>query len=116
LTRWQKKDQSIASLTDQKAALSKQLEEFSKVSKKLDDERASTVQLKKQHSLDIKKLEQQNRDQEALHQSALKHNSEEDKVNHILLQIEMIECDTLAEKRPKYCFAYRPKGSTFQTT
>jgi DNA repair exonuclease SbcCD ATPase subunit len=55
LTRWQKKDQSIASLTDQKAALSKQLEESSKVSKELDEERASMNQLKEQHSLELAK-------------------------------------------------------------
>ena len=55
LTRRQKKDQSIASLTDQNAALSKQLEEFSKVSKELDEERASTSQLKEQHSLELAK-------------------------------------------------------------
>ena len=55
MTRWQKKDQSIASFTDQNAALSKQLEEFSKVSKELDEERASTSQLKEQHSLELAK-------------------------------------------------------------
>ena len=55
MTRWQKKDQSIASLTDQNAALSKQLEEASKVSKELDEERASTSQLKEQHSLELAK-------------------------------------------------------------
>jgi chromosome segregation ATPase len=55
VTRWQKKDQSIASLTDQKAALSKQLEESSKVSKELDEERASMNQLKEQHSLELAK-------------------------------------------------------------
>ena len=55
MTRWQKKDQSIASLTDQNAALSKQLEEASKVSKELDEERASTSQLKEQHSVELAK-------------------------------------------------------------
>ena len=55
MTRWQKKDQSIASLTDQNAALSKQLEESSKVSKELDEARASTSQLKEQHSLELAK-------------------------------------------------------------
>ena len=69
-----------------------------------------------QQSLAIKGWEQRTNDQEELHQSALKHNSDEDKVNSILLPLETIDFDTLAEKRPKYCVAYRPKGSTFQTT
>ena len=69
-----------------------------------------------QQQLAIKEWEKKNNEQEVLHQSVLKHNSDEDKVNNILLQLEMIEFDTPAEKRPKYCFAYRPKCSTFQTT
>jgi hypothetical protein len=70
----------------------------------------------KQQLLDIKDWEKRSNDQEVLYQSVLKHNSDEDKVNSILLPLETIDFDTLAEKRPKYCFAYRPKGSTFQTT
>ena len=69
-----------------------------------------------QQSLAIKDWEKRCNDQEVLHKSVLKHNSDEDKVNSMLLPLEMIDFDTLAEKRPKYCFAYRPKGSTFQTT
>ena len=42
-------------LTDQNAALSRQLEEASKVSKELDEARASTSQLKEQHSLELAK-------------------------------------------------------------
>ena len=70
----------------------------------------------KQQLIDIKDWEKRSNDQEVLYQSVLKHNSDEDKVNSILLPLEMIDFDTLAEKRPKHCFAYRPKGSTFQTT
>jgi hypothetical protein len=70
----------------------------------------------KQQLLAIKDWEKRNNDQEVLYQSVLKHNSDEDKVNNILLPPEMIEFDTLAEKRPKYCFAYRPNCSFFQTT
>ena len=55
LTRRQKKAQRIASLTDRNAALSKQLEESSKVSKELDEARASTSQLKEQQSLELAK-------------------------------------------------------------
>ena len=69
----------------------------------------------KQQLLAIKDWETRNNDQEVLHQSVLKHNSDEDKVGNALLPLEMIEFDTPAEKRPKYCFAYRPKCSTFQT-